>query len=336
MINRILIVGHGSIGKRHLRLAREHFPDADIRVLRHQTANELPKNADGLFTNILEAVSFNPQIAVIANPATFHIQIAQALAEAGANLLIEKPISSSLSGVKHLIKTVEEKSLILLVGYNLRFLRSLQFFKDQLDKSIIGKVLSVRCEMGNYLPSWRPESNYRDGVSARKELGGGALLELSHELDFLRWIFGDVEWIKSTLSQQSGLDLDVEDTAHLTLGFTSKTMDYQLVGSVNLDFIRHDPTRICTVIGEKGSLQWNGITDQVLLYEASASEWNELGSFMSKRDDSYVSEWGNFLDCLSKNGSPMVTGTDGLKVLQIIEAARKSSKSGKKEFITQT
>jgi predicted dehydrogenase len=334
MINRILIVGYGSIGKRHLRIAREYFPDADIRVLRHKIINTPPKHSNGTFTNISEAVSFNPQIAVIANPATFHIQMAQALAEAGANLLIEKPISSTLSGVKHLIKTVEEKSLILLVGYNLRFLRSLQFFKEQLDKSIVGKVLSVRCEMGNYLPSWRPESNYRDGVSASKELGGGALLELSHELDFLRWIFGDVEWVKSTLSQQSSLDIDVEDTVHLTLGFTSKTKGYQLIGSVNLDFIRHDVTRTCTVIGEKGSLQWNGITDQVLLYKACASEWTELATFISNRDDSYISEWGNFEDCLLKNGSPVVTGTDGLKVLQIIEAARKSSKSCRKELVT--
>jgi len=336
VLKRILIVGYGSIGKRHLRIARDHFPNADIRVLRHKTVNELPKNSDGLFTNILDAVSFNPQIAIIANPATFHIQTAQTLAEAGVNLLIEKPISSSLSGVEHLIKTVEEKSLILLVGYNLRHLQSLQFFKEQLDKSIIGKVLSVRCEMGNYLPSWRPECNYRNVVSARKELGGGVLLELSHELDFLRWIFGDVEWIKSTLTQQSDLDIDVEDTVHLTLGFISKSVDNQLIASVNLDFIRHDHTRICTAIGENGTLQWNGVTDQVLLYEASSTKWNELGSFVSKRDNSYVSEWGNFLDCLSKKEAPLVTGTDGLKVLQIIEAARKSSKSGKKEFIIQT
>ena len=83
-------------------------------------------------------------------------------------------------------------------------------------------------------------------------------------------------------------------------------------------------------------MQWNGVTDQVLLYEASSTKWNELGSFVSKRDNSYVSEWGNFLDCLSKKEAPLVTGTDGLKVLQIIEAARKSSKSGKKEFIIQT
>jgi len=155
-------------------------------------------------------------------------------------------------------------------------------------------------------------------------------------VDFLRWIFGDIEWVKSTLSQQSGLDINVEDTVHLILGFASTNSDYQLLGSVNLDFIRHDVTRLCTVIGEKGSLQWNGITDQVLLYEAGSADWNELSKFIFNRDDTYISEWGNFIDCLLTNGTPLVTGTDGLKVLQIIEAVRKSSKSGRKEFVTLT
>lgn len=336
IINRILIVSYGSIGKLHLRLARELFPDANIKVLRHQITNELPKNSNGIFQNIKEAVSFKPQIAIIASPATFHIDTAQVLAEAGVNLLIEKPLSTSLNGIVQLIETVEKQGLTLLVGYNLRFLPSLQFFRDQLGKGLIGKFLSVRCETGQYLPSWRPNSNYRTGVSARTELGGGALLELSHELDFLRWIFGEFEWIKSTLSRQSSLDIDVEDTVHLTLGFVPKVDGSQLIGSVNLDFVRHDTTRLCTVIGEEGTLQWNGITGEVRLFKAGASDWVEQAKFSSQSDVSYQAEWKNFLDSISKQVTPLVNGMDGLSVLQIIEAARKSSKSGKKEFITES
>jgi len=328
LINRILIVGLGSIGKRHLRLARELLPNADIRVLRHQATNEVHGYSNGSFSSIEESIAFAPQIAVIASPATFHIATAQALAEVGVHLLIEKPLSASLSGVTQLLETCQTQGVVLLAGYNLRFLPSLQRYRDLLGENVIGKVLSVRCEIGQYLPSWRPGSDYRQGVSAQRELGGGALLELSHELDYLRWIFGEVDWVKATLSRQSMLEIDVEDTAHITLGFTPALDGYQLIGAVNLDFIRHDTTRLCTAIGEKGSLRWNGLTGEVLFYGAGRKEWELMFSHQHHRDESYMAEWKNFIECVNAHKIPLITGEDGLKVLQIIEAARHSAKSG--------
>ena len=327
MINRILIVGLGSIGKRHLRLARALLPNADIRVLRHQAGSAVPDSANGSFSSIDEAIAFAPQTAVIASPAPFHIATAQALAEAGVHLLIEKPLSASLNGVMQLLETCQKQGTVLLTGYNLRFLPSLQRFRDLLGDGVIGKVLSVRCEIGQYLPSWRPDADYRQGVSARRELGGGALLELSHELDYLRWIFGEVDWVKATLSRQSSLALDVEDTAHLTLGFAPADDGHQLIGTVNMDFVRHDTTRLCTTIGENGSLRWNGLTGVVEQFETGAKDWRELFRHQHQRDDSYLAEWTHFLDCIRDQKRPLITGGDGLKVLQIIDAARQSSES---------
>lgn len=328
MINRILIVGYGSIGKRHLRIARELMPLADIRILRHRATNEIPEYANGCFLTIEEAILFAPQAAVIASPAPFHIEIASALAESGVDLLIEKPLSASLSGVAELIKICSEQNVVLSTGYNLRFLPSLQRFRELLVDGVIGKVLSVRCEIGQYLPSWRPDTDYRQGVSARHELGGGALLELSHELDYLRWIFGEIKWVKATLSRQSSLEIDVEDTAHLTLGFKSTSDGRQLIGAVNLDFIRHDKTRLCTAIGEAGSLRWNGLTGEVLLHEVGAGGWHKLFQHSSQRKDSYMAEWENFIDCIINHKIPFITGDDGLQVLKIVEGARRSNQLG--------
>jgi len=329
LISRILIVGLGSIGTRHLRIARELFSDADIQVLRHQECQVIPKYADGCFSTMEQAVAFLPQIAVIANPAPFHIPVAQRLADVGVYLLIEKPLSSSLDGVTHLIETCQKQGTVLLTGYNLRFLSSLQRFRNLLLDDTIGRVFSVRCEIGQYLPSWRPDTDYRQSVSARHELGGGVLLELSHELDYLRWIFGEVEWVNATLSRQSALEIDVEDTAHLILGFVPDEDNFQLIGTVNLDFIRHDTTRSCTAIGENGTLRWNGLTGVVELYEAAAKEWRELFCHQHHRDDSYLAEWKNFIDCVNEHKMPLVTGEDGFKVLEIIEAARLSAASGR-------
>lgn len=336
MINRVLIVGLGSIGKRHLRLARELLPAADIRVLRHQSTNEIPEFANGCFFAIEDALAFLPHIAVIASPAPFHLVTAQALAAAGVHLLIEKPLSTSLDGVTQLLEICKEKRTILLTGYNLRFLPSLQRFRELLSEDVIGKILSVRCEIGQYLPSWRPESDYRQGVTAKKALGGGALLELSHEIDYLRWIFGEVEWVTSSLSRQSGLEIDVEDSVHLILGFAPQAEGPQIIGTLNLDLIRHDTTRVCVAIGEKGSLRWDALTGQVMVFRAGEKAWCELFRYQHQRDDSYHAEWQNFLACVSKSTVPLISGEDGLSVIQIIEAARRSAKSGSRVAVSKT
>lgn len=328
MINRILIVGLGSIGKRHLRLARELMPYADIRVLRHQVVNEIPEFSNGIFSHIDEAVTFEPQIAIIASPAPFHTATAQALAEVGVHLLIEKPLSASLNGVEQLINTCHKQGAVLLTGYNLRFLPSLQRFRDLLGEGIVGNVLSVRCEIGQYLPSWRPDSDYRLVVSARQELGGGALLELSHEIDYLRWIFGEVEQVSAWIGRQSEMEIDVEDTAHLILNFSAKDDGHRLVGTLNLDLVRHDTTRLCTAIGENGSIRWNGLTGVVEKFDKGTKAWQVLFIHQHLRDESYLSEWRHLFECIREKKTPLITGEDGQKVLQIIDAAREAASSG--------
>ena len=299
-INRILIVGLGSIGKRHLRLASELLPNADIRVLRHQECIQIPEGAKGCFSTMEQAINFAPHLAIIANPASYHLHTAQLLAEAGVHLLVEKPLSASLDGVEYLIETCRTKGTVLMTGYNLRFLPSLQRFRNLLLGHKIGRVFSVRCEIGQYLPSWRPDTDYRKSVSASKALGGGVLHELSHELDYLRWIFGEVDWVKATLRKQSNMEIDVEDTAHLILGFDAEEDGSQLIGTVNLDFIRHDTIRQCTAIGENGTLRWNGLTGQVEKFEVGGMAWHVDFHNQHNRDDSYLAEWKHFLSCINE------------------------------------
>ena len=109
MISQILIVGLGSAGTRHLRLAREYFPNSEIKILRHRAQSAIPEFSDGCVSTLEEAILFAPQIGIIANPSTIHVHVAQELAQAGAHLLVEKPLSSSPEGVDDLIKTCKER-----------------------------------------------------------------------------------------------------------------------------------------------------------------------------------------------------------------------------------
>jgi predicted dehydrogenase len=328
-LERILIVGLGSIGSRHLRLARQLLPDADIRILRHRPQRPIPDLANGVFFRINDAVNFAPQLSVIANPAPFHLSVSIELAKAGSHLLVEKPLSHSLDGVPQLLKTCRENGVSLHTGYNLRYDSALLFFSRLVRQELVGAVLSVRCEVGQFLPDWRVDADYRESVSARKALGGGVLLELSHELDYLRWIFGDVEWVCAQLSHQSSLEVDVEDTAHISLRFKKTSTLRPLLAVAHLDFIRQDPTRYCLAIGEKGTLRWNGLTGSVDLYPVGGKKWETLFNRKESIDESYISQWRHLINCAENQLSQIHSGEDGLKVLEIVEAARESAVSGR-------
>lgn len=325
LIERLLIVGHGSIGQRHLRIARELLPNADIRVLRHQKCESVPAFANACVSSLDEALAFSPQVAVIASPSTFHMHTALPLAESGAHLLVEKPLAASLDGVSRLIQICAARGTVLMTAYNLRFMPSLQAYRNLIQSGRIGRVISVRCEIGQYLPSWRPDSDYRQGVSASLQLGGGVLLELSHEIDYLRWIFGEVAWVQAVLSRQSSLEIDVEDTAHLILGFEPDADSRALITSLNMDFVRHDTTRQCLAIGEQGSLRWNGVTGIVEFFPAGGTSWESVFAHPPQRDESYTAEWQHFLTCIRDGAAPLISGQDGLSVLKIIDAARRSA-----------
>ena len=328
-IERLLIVGLGSIGARHARLARVAIPSVQIMALRHGSCQQLEDACiDHCVTSMDEALRFRPQAAVIANPASLHLDVALPLARAGVHLLVEKPISSITHGVAELITACRALGIILMTGYNLRFLPSLQRFRQLVKERRVGTALSVRAEVGQFLPSWRPKSDYRQTVSARAALGGGVLLELSHEIDYLRWLFGEVDWVSAIERKQSRLEIDVEDTAHLILGFSGNLAAVGPVADLNMDFIRHDTTRCCTVIGERGSLRWNALTGTVEIFEQGAETWQTLFSHRHHADESYLAQLRHFMDCIDGRESPQVSGNDGLAVLRIIEAARKSSTTG--------
>jgi predicted dehydrogenase len=325
MLSRILIVGLGSIGKRHLKIARELYPEIEIAVFRHKTGKICPKGANFVFSNISDAKKFNPDIVVISNPASKHIEVAKVFAQVGAHLFIEKPLSISSEGVLDLLKMCNEKNVKLITGYNLRFSKSLRKFKSLVDQGYIGDIWTIRCEVGHYLPYWRKTDDYTKSVTAKRDLGGGVLLELSHEIDYINWIFGKILWVQGHLSNQSNLKMDVEDSANLIFGLSGKKSGRIITAALNMDCIRRDRTRVCIVIGESGSLKWDGVRNCVESWSNDSKEWEEVYCDISSIDETYYSEWADFISAIDNNRDPLVNGEEALKVLNIIEASKKSS-----------
>jgi predicted dehydrogenase len=298
-------------------------------IFRHEKIVEVPPLADFAASEMSDIRSFKPQAAVVANPAALHLDIARSLADIKCDLLIEKPLAAESENVGAFLAAVRSNDLICQIGYNLRFNRSLNFFRNTIKKGVIGNLLSVRCEVGQYLPDWRPATDYRTSVSARKELGGGVLLELSHEIDYLSWIFGKIKSVSAWVGHLSDLQVNVEDCAHLALQFDRENSDIPLIGHLSLDFIRRDQTRECVAIGSASTLRWNGITGDVQFYRATERKWETLYSHVDSGDDTYQAQWDHFLNCVRARSIPMIDGVAGYAVVQAIEAARRSAaKSG--------
>jgi predicted dehydrogenase len=333
VINKILIIGFGSIGARHVRVVKTLYPNIKIGILHHRKGIPSPESGNFEFFNIEDALAFEPQIAIIANPSPYHISVAKSLANAGIHLLIEKPLSDSMSQIEALFEIAQKKHSLITVGYNLRFLKSLQKFKSILESGLIGRINLIQCSVGQYLPSWRPEMDYRESVSANSRLGGGALLELSHELDYLIWIFGSVDWVQAFISQQSNLEIDVEDSVYLIMQFMGGGDNGPIVASVNLDFIRHDSTRSCIVIGAMASLRWDGINDRVEIWEVNSDSWRELYKGSSERDESYASQFSNFMNTISAGDQDKATLNNGIAALELIEKIRIAAISGNRIFL---
>jgi len=332
LIERVLIVGLGSIGKRHVRIVRELFPKINITVLRHNQCDENNTGVDSCVTTIEDAIDRKPQVAIIANPATMHLEVAMQLAKNNIHLLIEKPIAISSQGVQELINLCEQKQLVLMTAYNLRFMPSLMELQKQLQKNKIGRIFSIKSEVGQNLPSWRPDQDYRKSVSAQKKLGGGVLSELSHEIDYISWIFGPIEWVKSHISKVSNLEVDVEDNANIILGFGGK-LDKEFSATLNMDFIRQDITRMCTVIGDLGTLRWNGVLGTLHLYTEETHKWKLLFSSLTERDYTYKEEFKHFISSIESKKTTLISGTDGLNVILAIEAIHRSNSTGKIAYI---
>ncbi len=321
---RYLIVSLSGIGRRHLRNLRALRPDAQIAVLRQHAPlenGEVPEGADLQFATLEQALAFRPDAAIIAGPATTHLGAALPLAQAGVHLLIEKPLAGSLEGVDALVAHCKKNALVLMIGYNLRFSPSLGEVRRLIAVGAIGPILGARAEVGQYLPDWRPGSDYRASVSARRLLGGGVILELSHEFDYLYWMFGLPARVTAHGGQYSQLEIDVEDMVEVTLEYE---LPRRLI-NIHLDMVQRAPVRRCRFIGEMGTLLWDGLTGRIECYKAETSKWENLDQFAcSDHNQMYLDELEHFFRCTEYGEASLVDGAQGRDVLSIAHAVRVS------------
>ena len=320
---RILIAGLGSIGLRHLNNLLQLGVE-DILLLR--TRNEPLIEAPHLpiFTNLQDALNQKPDAVIVSNPTSHHIETALPAAQASCHLFLEKPLSHTWQDVDTLLATVKQKELISMVGFDMHFDPGLQKVRQLLQDSAIGHVAAIQAQVGQYLPDWHPWEDYRKGVSARVETGGGVILDLIHEIDYVTWLMGDAKEVMSMNGRVSSLEIQTEDTAAILIRFMNNA-----IGTINLDYIQRTLSRSCRIIGEEGTITWDFLNQKVSWYLATDKAWHEFSYSGFQRNDRFLAEMKHFLECLQGKAKPEVNLESGSRSLKIALAAKESGKTGK-------
>ena len=325
-----LFIGLGSIGQRHLKNLRDTTKEPII-AYRTNTKNieELNKKYNiESYTDLNEAFEEKPDVVFITNPTSLHIPVALKAAKNNCHIFIEKPISHDLAQVDKLFSITEKNNKICFVGLNYRFHPNLIKIKQLLDENKIGKVLFVRIQAGQYLPDWHPGEDYKKGCSARKDLGGGIILTLIHEIDYAYWLFGEIDSVLAQTEKLSSLKIDVEDVAAMIL----KTKNNAII-ELHLDYLQKPAARTMEIIGEKGTINWDYFKNDVKLFLNKENRWITYEEKSFGRNDMYLDELKHFLKCINGEEKQKIANKDVEDVMNIVKAIKQSSREERKIYI---
>jgi predicted dehydrogenase len=332
-----LIVGLGSIGRRHLRNLMA-LGEKEIVLLRTRKATLPDDELAGypVETDLPEALKkHKPEAVVVANPTSMHLDIAIPAAQAGCHILLEKPVSHSLERLDVLQRTAEKSGSRILVGFQFRYHPTLNKARELIRSNELGKLLTVHAHWGEYLPQWHPWEDYRQSYAARRDLGGGVIVTLTHPLDYLRYLIGDVESLWSFNGHISPLEIDVEDAAEIGLKFKAGA-----VGGVHVNYFQRPPVHRLEVVGTNGTLRWDNADGILHFYKLPAS----FGSFFDQlpapvmetfsppegfeRNQLFVAQMRHFIEIVRGEAEPVCSLQDGIQALRLAMAVYKSQEDG--------
>jgi predicted dehydrogenase len=322
---KILIAGYGSIGRRHMRNLLA-LGERDILLYRsHNSTLPVDEIEDFVVeTDLHAALAHKPDAVIVSNPTALHLDIAIPAAEAGCHIFMEKPLSDDLEGVDLLEHALQRGGRQLLMGFQFRFHPTLQKAAELIRSGVIGRVISVRAEWGEYLPDWHPWEDYRKGYAARADMGGGVVRTLCHPLDYLRWLIGEVDSLVAFTRSLPELELEVDSVAEISLTFKGG-----VIGSLHLDYIRRPVRHTLELTGSQGVMSWDNATGRLIWQTAGQ---NLVSSIVPpanfERNAMFLQQMQHFLQVVRGESNPSCTLEDGRKAQVLVHGALASAQRG--------
>ena len=324
-----VIVGYGSIGKRHSENISK-FKNIQCFVVTNRKGVKVPSKNFQKFNSLDKCLKLKPDIGFVTNESSIHIKTAIKLANAGCHIFVEKPLSHNNFQIKKLLKLVRQKNLVTLMGCNFRFHPCLIKIKKLISSKKIGRIIFVQAEHGSFLPDWHPLEDYRTSYAARKELGGGVVLTSIHEIDYLFWLLGNVKEVYSVTGKFSDLHMNADDLSSTILKFKNN-----VVGEVHLDHFQRSFKRGCKIVGTNGTITWDSRANMVKLFNNKTKKWTVVMKLKNfDFNSTYVDEIVHFLECVKKNKKTTNDLKEGVIIQNIALAILQSSRKKKMVKLT--
>ncbi len=294
---KILICGVGSIGQRHAKNLIS-LGEKNIVFFRERNLNLQDKDLKKIrvYNNLSSALKEKPDISLICNVTSKHISTAIKCAKNGSHLFIEKPVSNKLINWDQLEKIVNKKNLKVMVGYNMRFHPLMIKIKKIMKNDELGKIYNIKSQWSEYLPDWHPWENYKETYPARKDMGGGCSLTLSHEIDTLYWLCGAVKKFYNIRSY-GFLNINVDTVSDFLIHFKNN-----IVGYIHIDFLQRPHTRKLEITGTKKKLFFDYFKNELKIIDRKGQVTKKKIKF--KKNQMYLTEIKYFLNCIKKNVKP--------------------------------
>jgi len=314
------VIGCGSIGQRHVQNLISLGQNVTIYDSNLDLAKKIAKKLDVQYTDTVMPDKID--CFCICTPPSSHIELARKAIEKNSHVFIEKPLSNSNRNLAQISK-LSNKSKIF-VGYSFRFEKGLQKVRELLLKNTIGKIISFDAYEGWYLPLWRPWQDHTKSYTGSTSLGGGIILDGSHELNYLLWLGGNITHVFSYYANIPSLKVQTEGIAEILLKFKSNA-----IGRIHLDFVNPKYNRHCEIIGETGSIRWYFETKKLEIQRAGSSKYRTI-TYDTENNQMYVDEMKHVISCiLGKEKNNVICFADAKRTLDISLAIKKSGNTGR-------
>lgn len=320
---RVLIVGVGSIGERHLRCfqatGRAEVSFVEINDALRTTISE--RYGAPEFADVGEALKMQPNAAVIATPANLHLEIATKLAAAGVHVLIEKPLDVCANGARRLDEIARECGVVIAVAYVYRCFPALAAMREAVRSGRFGRPVELVAVCGQHFPTYRPA--YRETYYTSRATGGGAIQDaLTHLLNAGEWLVGPIDRLVADAAHRVLEGVEVEDTVHLL------ARHGEVLASYNLNQHQAANEVTLTVICERGVARWESHRRRWRWMVHPDEPWNDEPHETLPRDAAFIAQANAFLDAVAGRAPPLCSLAEGLQTLRVNLAALASVEAG--------
>lgn len=324
---RCLVIGHGSIGKRHARnLAQLGQQVGVVEPDAGRRAEAADVAGSGAFDSLDAAWKAGPwDAAIVASPTAAHVDDALACVRNGVHVLIEKPLAPTFTRTTKLEREVRERGLVAMVGFNLRFHPALVEARRWIRSGAVGRPVHVHATYGNYLPRWRPARDYRQVYSSVRAMGGGILLDATHEIDYVDWLIGRTPVdVSARLTYADELQTDVESVADIALDYGAGT-----TATLHLDALDRRYSRGFRVVGTEGTIGWTW-QGPVVRYGADGSEAERVALEDHDFGTTYVDLLREFLAAIADGRAVPPSLAEGSANVATVRAVRRADALGRR------